>query len=147
MFMTNIVSARFYYISAGVFETDFQVFIFPFVRSYATVLDKILISCFPQPIHPRLLTPTLHPTGFLKNPSLVLNSPPSLNTNPNLLKTVATINTNSISATFLPTQARGPYEKGMKACFWRSVREAGSQRSGLKVWASGPQMEGRWWMV
>lgn len=118
-----------------------------FVKWYTTALAAISTPCYPQPDHPRLLIPTRHPTGFLKNPSLVLNSPPSLNTNANLLNTVATISTNSISATLRPTQARGPYEKGTKACFWRSVRESASQRSGLKVSASGPQMEGRWWMV
>lgn len=56
---------------------------------------------------PLLLTPTLHPTGFLKNPSLVANSP-SLNTNPYRRNTVATISASSISATFRPTQLLGP---------------------------------------
>lgn len=67
----------------------------------------------PKPPHqlpfssPLLLTLTLHPTGFLKNPSLVTNSP-SLNSNAYRLNTVATISASSISATFRPTQLLGP---------------------------------------
>ena len=109
----------------------------------------------PQPppfpsTHLLLLIPTRHLTGFLKNPSLVSNSPASLNTNSYLLATLATINPSSISATFLPTHALGPVLNGMKLSFCGWVRVPSFQRSGLNVWGEkaglevGFQMEGRW---
>lgn len=97
--------------------------------------------------------PTRQVMGFLKKPSLVFKSPSSLNSNSKLRPTVATISASSISATFLPTHALGPYENGMKAPFCFSVKFSGSQRSGLKRLGlkagllDGFQIEGRWWMV
>lgn len=69
-----------------------------------------------KPVRHRRDSPTSRPSGFLRKPSLVCISP-CLSDMEYLRAHVAAISFISISATFLPTHARGPWLKGMKAFF------------------------------
>ncbi len=51
-----------------------RLLVSPSISSVALVFNPILL-------HDLLLIPTLHPTGFLKNPSLVSNGPSILSSN------------------------------------------------------------------